>query len=95
MNPPDPLPGGLDPQKLAETLEIVRAQVATALWLSAGMLCAFAGIVCAAIHRRRAALFFGFCYSATLCFVPNGHAQIIGPLGGAAAVAGFFWPSRK
>ncbi len=95
MNSPESLPGGLDPQKLAYALGVVRDQVATALWLSAGMLFAFAAMACAALNWRRSALVFGVFYFLTLCFVRNGHAQIIGPVGCAMAIAGVFWPGRK
>ena len=44
---------------------------------------------------RRAALAAGFLYSLTLCFVHNGHAQLLGPLGCAVAVTGFLWPRRS
>lgn len=82
----------IDPQKLAEVLTTVQGQVATALWLSAGMLFAFAAIVCGALRWRRAALGFGFCYALTLCFVHNGHAALLGPTGCAIALAGLLWP---
>ncbi len=87
--------GGFDPQKLHAVLDAVHEQVATALWLSAGMLCAFAAIGCIAFAWRRAALCCGLLYSATLCFVHNGHAQILGPVGCGIALMGFFWPARK
>ena len=87
-------PPDIDPQRLAYVLTTVHAQIVTALWLSAGMLLAFAAIACAALHWRRFALFFGFFYSLTLCFVHNGHAQIIGPLGCAIAFAGLVWPGK-
>lgn len=85
----------IDPQKLAEVLTAVQSQIATALWLSTGMLLAFAAIVCGALRWRRAALGFGFCYAFTLCFVHNGHAALLGPIGCAVALAGMFWPDGR
>jgi hypothetical protein len=85
----------LDPQRLAAVLAAVHAQVATALWLSAGMLLAFAAIACVALAWRRAALACGFGYSLTLCFLSNGHAQLLGPAGCALALTGFLWPRKK
>lgn len=85
----------IDPQKLAEVLTAVQGQIATALWLSAGMLLAFAAIVCGALRWRRAALGFGFCYAFTLCFVHNGHAALLGPTGCAIALAGLLWPNAR
>jgi hypothetical protein len=95
MQAPEDPAGGFDPQKLQEVLNTVHAQVATALWLSAGMLCAFAAIGCIAFAWRRAALCWGLLYSATLCFVHNGHAQILGPVGCGLTIIGFFWPQRR
>jgi hypothetical protein len=94
VNPGDP-PREIDPQQLLKVLQAAHDQVATALWLSAGMLCAFAAIACIALAWRRAALAFGLLYSLTLCFVRNGHAQILGPLGCAWALIGLFWPRGK
>jgi len=62
--------------------------VATALWLSAGMVLAVAQTVLLAFGQRRAALSCALLYCVTLCFVRNGHAQILGPVGCAAAVSG-------
>jgi len=93
--PPDDMAEALDQQKLAEVLAAVHAQIAAALWLSAGMILAFAAIACMALAWRRSALACGFCYSLTLCFLSNGHAQILGPAGCAVAVTGFFWPRRN
>ena len=92
MPPPLDAPAGIDPERLRELLASVQAEVATALWLSAGMLCAFAMIACAALAWRRAALGAGLLYSVTLCFVHNGHAQLLGPVGCALAVAGLLAP---
>jgi 4-amino-4-deoxy-L-arabinose transferase-like glycosyltransferase len=92
MAPPQDVPAGIDPQRLRELLAAVQDQVATALWLSAGMLCAFVMIACAALAWRRAALVSGLLYSITLCFVHNGHAQLLGPIGCALAVAGLLAP---
>lgn len=94
MNPSDPR-AQIDPQQFLKVLQEAHDQVTTALWLSAGMLCAFAAIGCMALAWRRAALAFGFFYSLSLCFVRNGHAQILGPLGCAWALMGLFWPRRK
>jgi hypothetical protein len=85
----------LDPQRLREVLRIVHEQVAAALWLSAGMLLAVSAIACIAFGWRRTSLAFGFLYSLSLCFVHNGHAQILGPAGCALASAGFFWPQGR
>jgi hypothetical protein len=59
------------------------------------MLCAFGTIACIALGLRRTALVFGFAYSASLCFIHNGHAQILGPVGCTAALLGIFWPVRR
>ena len=88
VSPPD-LP------QLPDVLGAVQAQVVAALWLSFGMICAFAAIVCVALSWRRAALVCGFFYSLTLCFLSNGHAQVLGPIGGAVALTGLFWPRGK
>ena len=85
----------IEPQKLQQILEAAHAQVATALWLSAGMLCAVAAILCGAAGWRKTALGCGFLYSCTLCFVHNGHAQILGPVGCTGAVLGLVWPQKR
>jgi len=85
----------LEAQNLAQVLAAARDQVATALWLSAGMLCAIAAVACQAAGLRRTGLGCGLLYSATLCFVHNGHAQILGPLGCAIAAVGLAWPARN
>ena len=85
----------LDPQKLGEILRVVHEQVAAALWLSAGMIFAVGAIGCIALGWRRAALLFGLMYSLSLCFVRNGHAQVLGPAGCALAAMGFFWPLKR
>jgi 4-amino-4-deoxy-L-arabinose transferase-like glycosyltransferase len=90
-NPPD----WVDAQRLHELLGAVHDQVATALWLSVGMVLAIGAISSIAFGWRRAALAAGFLYSLTLCFVHNGHAQLLGPLGCAVAVTGFLWPRRS
>ena len=89
------LPEWVDAQRLQEVLGAVREQVATALWLSAGMVFAFAAIVGVALGWRRAALVAGLLYSFTLCFVHNGHAQLLGPVGCAVAITGFLWPRKN
>jgi hypothetical protein len=95
VSPVANLPDPLDPQKLAAVLAAVHAQVVAALWLSAGMILAFAAIGCMALAWRRSALACGFGYSLTLCFLANGHAQLLGPAGCAIALTGFLWPQRK
>lgn len=95
MIPSDDSIAPLDPQRLAEVLRIVHGQVAAALLLSAGMILAICAITCMAFGWRRTALAFGFLYSASLCFVHNGHAQILGPAGCALASTGLFWPRRR
>jgi hypothetical protein len=85
----------IEPLNLQQILAAAHAQVAAALWLSAGMLCATATILCSAAGWRKAALAWGFLYSGTLCFVHNGHAQILGPVGCAAAAVGWFWPVKN
>ena len=92
-NASNPVPE-IDPQKLAQVLTAVHAQIVTALWLSAGMLFAFAAIVCVAFNWRRPALIFGFGYSVTLFFVHNGHALILAPAGCAIALIGLLWPRK-
>jgi hypothetical protein len=94
LSPSAPV-SGIDPVTLQQVLRAVQAQVAAALWLSAGMLCAFGLIVLLACGWRRAALACGLLYSVTLCFVPNGHARILGPCGGAIALLGLFLPGRR
>ena len=88
-------PLDLGPEALGRILAAAHEQVATALWLSAGMLCALAALFSSALRWRRAALGWGFAYSLTLCFVHNGHAQILGPIGCTAAAVGLFWPARR
>lgn len=92
MNPADPA-AGLDPVSLQHVLRAVHDQVAAALWLSAGMVCAFGLIALLACGCRRAALGCGVLYSLTLCFVPNGHARILGPCGAAIAILGLLRPA--
>ena len=60
--------------------------------LSAFRARAVATIACVAWDRRRAALVCGLLYSASLCFVHNGHAQILGPVGCGAAISGILRP---
>ena len=91
MNPSS----AISPQALQALLLLAREQVATALWLSAGMVCAVASLAANAIGYRRWSLLLGLLYSGTLCFVHNGHAQVLGPLGCTAALAGFAWPGRR
>ena len=95
MNPSEiPPEGWIDPQRLQDILVTVHTQVAAALWLSAGMLLAFCAIVCTALRWRRTALVFGLGYSATLLFVHNGHALVLGPVGCAVALTALLWPER-
>lgn len=95
MNQPDDSAIPIDPQRLQEVLRTVQEQVAAALWLSAGMVMAVGAIACIAFGWRRAALAFGFMYCASLCFVHNGHAQVLGPAGCALALIGFLWPQGR
>ncbi len=95
MMHPDNLAEAVDPQRLSAVLSSVHAQVAAAMWLSAGMICAFGAVACIALRWRVAALALGFCYSLTLCFLSNGYAQLIGPAGCAFAIAGLLWPSER
>ncbi len=96
MMPSDPaLPTGIDPVQLQEILSVVHEQVTTALWLSAGMVLAVAQTVLVAFGLRRAALSCALLYCASLCFVRNGHAQILGPMGCAAAVSGLLHPRGR
>jgi len=90
MNFPD-----IDPQRLAYVLSAVHAQVMTALWLSAGMVLATLGLIAIAAGFRKIALLFGLAYSATLFFVHNGHALVLGPLGCAVALIGLLWPGLR
>ena len=85
----------IEPQTLQQILAAAQAQVATALWLSAGMVCAVATVLCTAAGWKKAALGWGFVYSFTLCFVHNGHAQILGPLGCTCAALGLVWPKKR
>ena len=91
MNSAVPIPD-LDPVTLQHVLLAARAQVATALWLSAGMLCAFSVIVALACGWRRVALGWALGYSLTLCFVASGPAHLLGPCGGAIALFGLLRP---
>jgi hypothetical protein len=95
MNPASATSGTLDPFQLKAMLNVVHAQVVAALWLSLGMVLAFAAVTCIAFSWRRPALACGFGYSLTLCFLSNGHAQILGPMGCAIALVGFLWPEKK
>jgi hypothetical protein len=88
------LPDGLDPERLRQVLATVHNQVCAALWLSAGMILATAIVGCVALDRRRTALALGLGYSTSLCFVQNGHAQVLGPFGVAVSLAGFLWRPR-
>jgi hypothetical protein len=98
VNPIDAGPvaaDGLDPATLQATLNAVHAQLSTALWLSAGMLCALAAITCGALGWRRAALLCGLLYFGSLCLVRSGRARVVGPAGGAIAIAGLLRPRRR
>jgi hypothetical protein len=86
MSPSPDVP--LGPAELGALLAAVHAQVAVALWLSCGMLLSVGMLACCAFSWRRAALLLGILYSASLCFVHNGHAQLLGPLGCAVGLAG-------
>jgi hypothetical protein len=95
MTLPDDSIVPISPQSLQDVLRVVHEQVAVALWLSIGMILAVAAIACVAFGLRRTALVFGFLYSVSLCFVHNGHAQILGPAGCALASTGFFWQRKR
>jgi hypothetical protein len=95
MTPAVVSPGTLDPQQLRAVLIVVHSQIVAALWLSIGMILGFASVTCMAFAWRRPALVCGFAYSFTLCFLSNGHARILGPVGCATALLGFFWPRNK
>jgi hypothetical protein len=95
MKPDDSISDMVDPQRLRDVLAIVHEQVATALWLSAGIVAAVAGSVCIAFGWRKAALVLAFLYGLTLCFVHNGHAQLLGPLDCAISLTGFLWPTHR
>jgi len=84
-----------DARLLGALLSAVHAQLVAALWLSLGMIVGVAGIACLAFGWRRPALACGFAYSLTLCFLTNGHAQILGPAGCAVALLGFFRPQGR
>jgi hypothetical protein len=89
---PDP---ALPPDLLVEALARAQREVATALLLSGGMLLAFLMIGLVAAGLRRTGLLFGLAYSLTLCFVPVGHAHLLGPCGAGAALAGLLWPGKR
>jgi hypothetical protein len=95
MNPLEDADGPIDMERLQEVLHIVHAQVAAALWLSAGMILAVGAVACIAFGFRRTALVCGMLYSATLCFVQNGHAQVLGPIGCAISAIGLAWPQKR
>ncbi|MGH7996511.1 MAG: hypothetical protein ACREFX_09185 [Opitutaceae bacterium] len=95
MSPFPDLPPGVNVAALSRALAAAHEQVAVALWLSGGMLCASAMIVLLAASLRRCALACGLAYAATLCFVPVGHARVLGPCGAAAALVGLAWPGRR
>lgn len=86
--------GTLDPA-IAAALEAAHRQVATALWLSAGMLCALAMIALAAARLRRCSLACGVLYALTLGAVPVGHARVLGACGAAIALVGLAVPNAR
>jgi len=94
MNSAAPVPD-LDPVTLQHVLRAAQAQVAAALWLSAGMLCAFSLIIALACGWRRIALACALGYSLTLCCVANGPAHLLGPCGAAIAFFGLLRPARN
>lgn len=77
-----------DEAQLSALVVRLHEQIAAALWLSGGMLAAALAIALAACGWRRAALAAGAGYGLTLCFVPVGHAQVLGPMVIAIALAG-------
>ena len=95
MSYPAATPEAIDPEKLRYVLTTVHAQVVVALWLSAGMIFAFASLLCIAFGWRRPALCLGCGYSMTLFFVHNGHALVLGTAGCAVAVIGLLWPQKR
>lgn len=85
-------PPGVDPAALGPLLALAHRELVVAILLSAGILCAFALIVLAAMGCRRSALAFGLLYSATLCGVPVGYARVLGPCGISVALVGILRP---
>lgn len=79
---------------VAQALADVHRQVLVALWLSGGMVLAVLMIALVAAGCRRCGLIVGAGYAATLCFVPVGHAQMLGPCGLALAAGGLMWHGR-
>jgi len=75
-------------------LDNAHRQLLTALWLAGGMVCGAAAIALLALGWRRCALLAGLGYGITLCFVPVGHAEVLGPATVAAALFGLLRPSR-
>ncbi len=94
MTAPESMPP-IDPRALQAALSAVRDQIVTALLLSAGMICAVAALACLAFRHRRSALALGFLYAFSLCFVHNGHAQVLGPFGCTVCLLGFWWPEKS
>ena len=88
----DGLPSPIDPETALRLLVAAREQVAVALWLSAGMVAATAMVLFIAGSFRRSALGCGLVYGVTLCFVPVGHARVLGPCAIAAALIALLWP---
>jgi hypothetical protein len=86
---------GPDPVAMNQVLAAVQTQVVVALWLSAGMILAIAMVISIAAACRRSALACGFAYALTLCFIPVGHARLLGPIGVAAALVGLVWPQQR
>jgi hypothetical protein len=79
---------------LAAALTQVHHQVVVALWLSGGMVLATLMVAAVAIGWRRAGLALGAAYAASLCFVPVGHAHVLGPVGLAFAAGGWMGHGR-
>ncbi len=76
-------------------LDNAHQQLLAALWLAAGMLCGAGAVVLLALGWRRSALLAGLGYGVTLCFIPIGHARVLGPLSVAAAAFGLLRPTRR
>lgn len=79
---------------LAQALAQTHREIVVALWLSGGMLLATGMVAAAALRWRKTGLVLGGAYAATLCFIPVGHAQVLGPFGLAFAAGGLIWHDR-
>ena len=84
-----------DSAAAAAALDFAHRQLLVALWVASGMVCAAAATVLLALGWRRCALWAGLGYGVTLCFIPVGHARVLGPLTLAAAAFGLLRPARR